>query len=280
MRFPLAALPLLCACAGASAPVRPTAAGEERADLRPVVDATGFAGTVLLYDLRRDRLYTVYGEGADERRPPASTFKIANALIALETGLVEDENAILPWDGVVRPDQEEWNLDLSLRDAFLRSAVPHFQGLARSIGPARMQAALDRLGYGNRDISGGIDRFWLEGSLGISPREQLDFLVRLYRNQLPLSVRTQETVKRLMLREETETHRIRGKTGWALRVERQVGWWIGWVERGDDVYFFVTSLVAEKPDPRAFTRARLEVTAELLSRLGWLPPPGDGADGR
>ncbi len=268
MRFLLVAVLSLWACA--STPTRLAAVGEERTDLRPIIDTTGFAGTVLLYDLRHDRLFTVYGEWADERRAPASTFKIANSLIALEAGVVADETTILPWDGVVRPGQAEWNQDLTLREAFLRSAVPHYQGLARRIGPERMQAAVDRIGYGNRDISGGIDRFWLDGGLGISPQEQLDFLVRLYRNQLSLEVRAQETVKRLMLREETETHRIRGKTGWAIRIQRQVGWWVGWVERGDDVYFFVTSLVAEQPDPKAFTRARLQVTEELLVRLGWL----------
>lgn len=268
MRLVVAVLLVLCSCRSIPPPL-PTPA-EERNDLRPILEETGFSGTVLLYDLRRDRLYAVYGEHADERRLPASTFKIPNALAALETGLVEDENTVLPWDGMNRPEQPAWNQDLTLREAFGHSAVPHFQELARRLGPERMQATLDRLGYGNRDISGGIDRFWLDGGLRISPREQLAFLIRLYRNELPLSVRAQETVKRVMLGEETETYRIRAKTGRAARVPTQVAWWIGWVERGDDVYFFVTSLVAERPDPSRFVPARIEVTKRMLECLGWL----------
>jgi beta-lactamase class D len=282
MRACLALLLLLLLLLGACRTGSPPgpAASEERTDLEAILDATGFAGTALLYDLHRDRLYAVHGERADERRLPASTFKIANTLAALDAGLVEDENTVLPWDGEVHPAQPAWNRDLSLRYAFRASAVPHFQGLARRLGPERMQAALDRLGYGNRDISGGIDRFWLDGGLRISPREQLDFLVRLYRNQLPVSVRAQETVKRVMLDRETEAVRIRAKTGWAMRVPVQVGWWVGWVERGDDVYFFVTSLVAERPDPARFLPARIEVTERMLDRLGWLPPRADAEASR
>lgn len=277
MRFVVALLLVLCSCRTVSAP--PPKPAEERLDLRPIMEDSGFSGTVLLYDLRRDRLYAVHGEHADERHLPASTFKIPNALAALEAGLVEDEDTILPWDGVNRPEQPAWNHDLTLREAFGHSAVPHFQGLARRLGPERMQATLDRIGYGNRDISGGIDRFWLDGGLRISPREQLAFLLRLYRNQLPLSPRAQETVKRVMIGEETELYRIRAKTGWAARVPTQVGWWVGWVERNDEVYFFVTSLIAERPDPGRFLPARIEVTKRMLGRLGWLPAPADTGTG-
>ena len=275
MRTLLALLLSLCACR--TVPAKLPEEAVERAELRPIVDETGFDGTVLLYDLRRDRLYSVHGEGADVRHLPASTFKIANALAALDAGMVADENAVVPWDGVTRPEQAAWNRDLTLREAFRHSAVPHFQWLARNLGAERMQAVVDRVGYGNRDLSGGIDRFWLDGGLRISPREQLDFLVRLYRRELPFSVQAQEAVIRLMLAEETEGHRIRAKTGWALRVSPQSGWWVGWVERGEDVYFFATVLRAERPDPARFLPARVEVTRRILERLGWLPR-SDGAE--
>jgi beta-lactamase class D len=38
-----------------------------------------------------------------------------------------------------------------------------------------------KISYGNQDISGGIDQFWLSSSLKISPKEQADFMEALYK---------------------------------------------------------------------------------------------------
>ena len=115
---------------------------------------------------------------AQQRFIPASTFKIFSALVALETGVIADISTVMPWDGVVR-GRTELNQDLTLLEGFRLSAVPHFQALVREIGAQRMQQHIDAVGYGNRDISGGIDQFWLTGALRISPLEQVQFLQRL-----------------------------------------------------------------------------------------------------
>ena len=95
-----------------------------------------------------------------------------------------------------------------------------------------MQHFIDAVRYGNRDISGGIDKFWLTGGLRISPREQVDFLVRLYRGDLPFSATAMKIVREMMGTEETTKHTVRAKTGWAVLPEAEnVGWWVGWVER-------------------------------------------------
>ena len=115
---------------------------------------------------------------------PATIDHIANAIIALETGVATDPETPLPWDGK-QYARDDWNRDHTLRSAIQVSCVPCFQAIARNVGQPRMDDWLARLGYGNRDTSGGIDRFWLWGGLRISPIEQIDFLRRLEGGKLP-----------------------------------------------------------------------------------------------
>ena len=236
---------------------------------RDGIDASGFTGTILIYDVQRNTYRAGYAERVDRRLLPASTFKILNSLIALETGVVTGARTVIPWDGVVRK-RSEWNTDLDLQTAFRVSAVPHYQALARRIGPERMQRFVNAAGYGNRDISGGIDQFWLTGGLRISPREQVEFLARLHRGDLPFSAAAIATVKEIMVSEQTPEHVIRAKTGWAVPpAGDNVGWWAGWVERQSQVYIFATVLEAATPD-ETFLPARQAVTRGVLERLGVL----------
>jgi beta-lactamase class D len=258
------------ACAHTVIP-RPESPTENLTALAPLLDTTGFRGTILLYDLRAHRFRAVHPEGADTRRIPASTFKIVNALVALETRVVQDAHTIIPWDSVVRP-RRELNRDLDLAAAFRLSAVPHFQRLARAEGLGRLQQFVDLLGYGNRDLSGGVDQFWLTGGLRISPREQIDFLVRLYREELPFSRRTIAVVKDIMEVERTNTSVVRAKTGWAVMPDgHEVGWWVGWVERGPETVFFASVIEGNQPGPQ-FGPARTDVPRAVLRRLGVLDP--------
>jgi beta-lactamase class D len=82
------------------------------------------------------------------------------------------------------------------------SVVPVNQGIARQIGARRMQEYVTKLQYGNANTSEGIDRFWLDGGLRISPMEQVQFLVKLYHNALPVQKRSQRIIKELMLNEK------------------------------------------------------------------------------
>ncbi len=238
---------------------------------RQAIDATGFAGAIVVYDARQDTFEAGHAERIDRRVIPASTFKVLNSLIALETGIVADARAILKWDGVTR-ERTEVNRDLDLQTAFRVSAVPHFQELARRIGPERMQKFVDAVGYGNRDISGGIDQFWLTGGLRISPREQVMFLSRLQRGDLPFSAAAQATVREMMVGEQTAEHTVRAKTGWAvLPGGENAGGWVGWVERQGGVHFFATVLEATAPG-ETFGPARQAVTRTVLAGLALLPP--------
>src|SRR5438876_5152033 len=148
-----------------------------------------------------------------EAQLPASTFKIPNSLIALETGVVEDpDKDVFKWDGVTR-SIEAWNKDHTLRSAIAASVVPVYQEIARRIGEARMQKYLNLLEYGNHNIGGGIDQFWLTGDMRIDPMQQVDFLDRLRRGVLPVSKRSQELVRDILPTVKVGESVIRYKTG-------------------------------------------------------------------
>jgi len=233
------------------------------------IDETGFTGTILVHDLNGGSFVAGHGERIDRPLLPASTFKIFSSLVALETGVIEGPDSIIKWDGVTH-SRAVLNQDLPLRQAFRVSAVPHYQDLVRRIGHERMEQFIDRAGYGNRDISGGIDRFWLSGGLRITPREQVAFLGRLYRNELPFSRTTLDAVRDMMVTDRGDGYTIRAKTGWAAPPgEGNTGWWVGWVERGDSVQVFATVLESQEAGD-SFGPAREAVTRQVLAGLGIL----------
>jgi beta-lactamase class D len=227
------------------------------------------AGTFAVLDVAGNRLVVSDRERAETGYLPASTFKIPNSLIALETGIVADADATMfPWDKVVR-DFDAWNRDHTLRSAFKVSAVPVYQDIARKIGPERMQEYVDKFDYGNRDIGGAIDTFWLDGKLRISAMQQIAFLQQLYRGELPVSAHAQEVVRDIMYIEPTEFGALRGKTG-AVGVtaapgsKATMGWLVGWLEQaGKPPYIFAMNIDVREPKQLAL---RLPITKALLKR--------------
>jgi beta-lactamase class D len=184
-----------------------------------------------------------------EPKLPASTFKVPNSLIALETGVVEDpDKDVFKWDGVKRPI-EAWNRDHTLRSAIAASAVLVYQEIARRIGQERMQKYVDLFEYGNRDIGGGIDQFWLTGNLRIDPVQQVDFLDRLRRGTLPISRRSQDLVRDILPVTKVGDSIIRAKSGLlgAERGEPSLGWMVGWAEKGAAQTVFALNMDCAEP---------------------------------
>ncbi|MCU0286279.1 MAG: class D beta-lactamase [Acidobacteria bacterium] len=231
-------------------------------DFQEIFTQFKVTGTFIIYDLEKNTYNFFNKERAEKAFLPASTFKIPNSLIALETGAIKDQCDIIAWDQKVwRFD--EWNQDQTLATAFRNSVVWAYQELARRIGKKQMQYWIDKIEYGNRDISDAIDTFWLEGNLKISAYEQVEFLVKLYKNQLPFSRRTMDIVKEIMIVEQG-TYILRGKTGWASRVAPQIGWFVGWLEKTGNVYFFALNIdIVNRQD----VNARIGVTKEIFKHL-------------
>jgi len=202
-----------------------------------------------------------------EDKLPASTFKIPNSLIALETGVVADpDKDIFKWDGVTR-SIEAWNKDHTLRSAIAVSAVPVYQEIARRIGAERMQKYLDLFDYGNRDIGGGIDQFWLTGNLRIDPMQQVDFVDRLRRDALPVSKRSQELVRDILPVTKSGDAVIRAKTGLlgAELGKPSLGWLVGWAEKGGANTVFALNLDVREPRHSA---ARMKLAEQCLGDIG------------
>ena len=224
-------------------------------------------GSFALFDNGRGE-FKIYNLKRDTTRfLPASTFKIVNALIALQTGVVMNENSIIKWDSIQRPIQN-WNQDLSITKAFQYSAVPHFQQIARTIGRDKMQQWLDTLGYGNKIIGNAIDSFWLDNSLLISPDEELGLVKKLYFGKLPFRKGVQDDVKTMMLQEDNSNYKISYKTGWGFSKENHaIGWIVGWIEENNHPYFF--SLNLESADTNADPAIRKEILYSILKQMGF-----------
>jgi beta-lactamase class D len=246
-----------------------------QADLSPLFKDT--VGCFVLYDLKQNR-YTRYNEArARERFSPKSTFKIPNSLIGLETGVIRDADFVIPWDKQKNPpdgwDTEpfiHWKQDHNLRTAFQYSVVWYYRELARRVGAERMQKFVTGFDYGNRDIHGAVDQFWLNNTLKISADEQVEFLKKLYAGKLPVSPRSIEVVKEIMVQESTPDYTLRAKTGGGPRSEGVViGWYVGYVETRGNVYFFAMNI--DGPNYLSIRDKRIEMTRRVLAHLGVLP---------
>lgn len=221
-------------------------------------------GEFTIFNLKRYR---------DSTYLPASTFKIVNSLIGLQTGIISSDSMVIPWDGVQRP-VEAWNKDLSMYEAFRVSAVPYYQEVARRIGKDTMQFWLDTLQYGaNKDKKlykiSEIDNFWLDNSLKITPDQNLGLVKNLYFNELPFFKVNQEIVKRAMLFENNSNYRLAYKTGWGYTEQgHSLGWIVGWIEENKHPYFFVLNI--ESPDRKYdMTTVRLKMLKEILKDYGF-----------
>ena len=242
----------------------------EMTSFQEIIDSAGLSGAILFFDPQQNTYYSNDFEWADQGRLPASTFKIPNSIIALETGVVEDDSTLFKWNGESRR-LSIWERDMIFRDAFHLSCVPCYQDIARRVGVERMRANLDKLQYGNMVFdSTGIDLFWLEGDSKISSFQQIDFLARFYRSELPISRRTESIMKRLMVIEETEANKLSGKNGWSIRNGNINGWFVGYLEIEDEIYFFATNVVPQEQfNMGFFAMIRTKITMEALRTLGF-----------
>ena len=216
----------------------------------PARHLAGVTGTFVMLDAAANRYVRLNPARAAQRFPPCSTFKIPNTLIALQSGVAAEANHFVKYDPALKLEGQgpngAWGRDHTLRSAFANSVVWYYQEIARRVGDARMSAFLRQFDYGDRDMSGGLDRFWL-GTLRISANEQVEFLRRLYEGRLGVSARTTSIAKGIMVADETPRWRLSGKTG-ACRAEGEdvSMWYVGYVEKKGNVYYFALQFGARE----------------------------------
>lgn len=218
-----------------------------------VVDARGLHEATFVFDtVRASRRYT-----------PASTFKIAHSLFALDAGIVRDEFHKFPWDGVQRASKV-WNADQDLRSAMRNSTVWVFERIAVQLGTEQEIAYLSKIDYGNALVSGEAP-FWVEGDLAISAHEQIRFLRALYRNELPFRVDHQRLVKDVLINEAGPGWILRAKSGWSGKI----GLWVGWVEWPTGPVFFALNI--DTPNRLADLPKRFDIMRNILRSIDALP---------
>ena len=212
-------------------------------------------GTIVIESLNKKKINIYNDKRASELFSPASTFKIPHSLIALNEGIVKKDSVIV-WDKKIR-EYESWNKDQILLTAFKSSCVWCYQEFASKIGVEKYEKYLKSLDYGNKNIGNEITRFWLDESLKITTFEQIKFLKRFYTNDLPFKIEDMNTLKQIMIDEKNEDYIIRAKTGW----EGKYGWYVGYLETKNDVWFFATNIDTKSKDDLP---KRKEITLEAL----------------
>ena len=244
-------------------------------------------GCFIIRDHTHESIYYYNKDRGTRRIPPASTFKIFNSLVALDIPIAPDEQYVIRWDSVARWN-EDWNRDMTMREAFKLSNVGYYQELARRIGKDYMQHYLDTVQYGNREMGGKIDEFWLRGPLMISADEQAGFVKKLYFDELPFSERTHRIVRSMMLQEQTDDYKISYKTGTMDLEDSTIYWIVGFAERIEHVteheksmnksnirnypYFFAQNFSVARADSNTnWFKTRVALLHDLLGEMQVLP---------
>lgn len=229
-------------------------------------------GSITLYDYNEQKWISNDLSKSQYATLPASTFKIINTLIVLETGAIEDENEIVTWHG--NPDTTKYGYrpdiyhDMNLKEAFEVSAGWVYVELAKKVGKDRYRNLLEKSNYGNGDVSIDDPDFWNFGDFAISPVNQIHILKGVYEETLPFSKRSFEILKRIMIQEQTEDYTLRAKTGWTRDGGKDTGWWVGYIERKDNIYFFATRLIKDRSHKiDNFGECRITISRGVLRQL-------------
>ncbi|KQS34292.1 penicillin-binding transpeptidase domain-containing protein [Dyadobacter sp. Leaf189] len=241
-------------------------------DLTTPFKSCNLEGSITIYD-KTGKWLTSDEEDSRRETQPASTFKIINLLIALETGVIKDENEIVKWPGSTDTTlygyRPEIYHDISVKEAFEVSAGWAFIELAKKIGWKQYLHYLKAAKYGNNNLSEKGDDFWNFGAFGVSPRNQVTFLAAVYAGKVPFSKRNIDILKKVMVNEQTADYTLRAKTGWTRVDGNDIGWWVGYVERKDNTYFFATRVTKKRSTPNPeFGNCRKTITREVLRQLG------------
>ncbi|MCP3739464.1 BlaR1 family beta-lactam sensor/signal transducer [Rossellomorea sp. BNER] len=202
----------------------------------------GHDGSFVLYDLQKSQYHIYNKDKSTLRVSPNSTYKIYSALFALESGVITRQQTSMKWNGKTYP-YKTWNQNQNLFTAMENSVTWYFQILDKKIQLENIQAYLENINYGNQNVSGGIEDYWLESSLKISPIEQVQTLKDFYTNQFGFDEKNVQLIKDAIKLATKDHATLYGKTATGTVNGKNVnGWFMGYVETKNNTYFFATNI--------------------------------------
>jgi bla regulator protein blaR1 len=234
-------------------------------------DFSGIEGGAIFYNNDKKE-YQVYNEELCEKEvSPCSSFKIISTLIGLKKCILTSAETKMNYNGT-KYSIEAWNKDLNLKEAFQASCVWYFRSVIDKVGQDSMLEELNKIHYGNCDISewrGGninslpeLNGFWLESSLKISPKEQVEVLSNIFNGKTDFSNENIETLKEIMLVDKNNNVSIYGKTGTG---SKNNAWFVGMIENGNEKYSFAVHLNDGKGKEISGQKAK-EIALKIISK--------------
>ena len=221
-----------------------------------------YNGSFVLYNLNADS-WNIYNlKNATTRKSPDSTWKIYDALLGLEKGMITPEESLISWNKQNYPF-EAWNKDQTLFSAMDSSVNWYFQKMDERIGASAVKDYLQMIGYGNETMSDDLTTYWLESSLKISPIEQVTLLKDIYYNTFHFKAENINAVKSSICLVSSEAGNLYGKTGTGRIDGKDInGWFVGYLNSEGNTYFFATNIGA---DANATGSTATKITMSILS---------------
>lgn len=190
----------------------------------------------ILIDGKTNVSVSEFGPSVHIMRTPCSTFKIVLSLIGFDSGVLEDECSPT-WEFQPGYDDflETWKNPQRPQTWIKTSCIWYSQVLVLQLGLDKVHHYLASLSYGNQDLSGGLTQAWVNSSLKVSPKGQVEFIQSMLLGHLPISSRSVQMTKKLLFVDTLcDGWKLFGKTGWSGSSCQedgfQIGWFVGWIE--------------------------------------------------
>ena len=224
-----------------------------------------YTGSFVLYDQSADKWNIYNMEHASTRVSPNSTYKIYDALLGLESGIITPEHSTFTWNGEPYPFNS-WEADQDLTSAIHNSVNWYFQAIDSQAGFEAVRTFLQTINYGNQNTGTNLNLYWTDFSLKISPIEQVELLQDFYQNNFHFDSKNIQAVKKALLLSTTSSGSLYGKTGTGRVNGKDVnGWFIGYIETSNNTYYFATNIQSSSG---ATGSQATEITKSVLSNLG------------
>lgn len=256
---------------------------QNKTDDAKIINDQEISACFLLYDLKNKKFVNEYNpERCKLRQTPCSTFKVPLAAMAFDSGVLKDENTTFKWNGQ-KQFLDSWNRDHTAASWMRESVVWYSQEITKKLGRKKVQKYLNQFDYGNKDMSGGLTDAWLtpapfsqkvSASIAISGYEQIEFLKKLWTNQLGVTPRAHQLTQQITHLEITpKGFALSGKTGsgfFDLTSNRRIGWFIAHIKGNGQEYVSVLNFhdLHEQPKPEFGGMMARKLTKEFLMSQG------------